>query len=47
MSYRGTAYGADNCLWFTKYEGSSFHLVQGADPICGTVIQGVKVAASQ
>ena len=46
MSSRGNAYGADNCLWFTRYEGNAFQLVQGADPICGTIIQGVKVSAS-
>ncbi|ADP81715.1 ABC transporter substrate-binding protein [Pseudofrankia inefficax] len=36
--------GSDNCLWFTRFEGSSFHLVQGADPLCGSVIAGKTVS---
>jgi branched-chain amino acid transport system substrate-binding protein len=36
--------GADNCLWITKFVGSSFHVVAGADPICGTVIPGETVS---
>jgi branched-chain amino acid transport system substrate-binding protein len=38
------ANGADNCLWFTQLQGNSFTLVKGADPICGTVVQGVTVS---
>lgn len=38
--------GADNCLWFTIFKGTSFHLVPGADPVCGTVIPGKSVSAS-
>ncbi|MGF7233846.1 MAG: ABC transporter substrate-binding protein [Frankia sp.] len=38
--------GADNCLWVTKLEGSSFKLVAGAEPVCGTVIAGKTVSAS-
>ena len=40
----GTA-GADNCLWAVQWSGSSFHLVPGAQPICGTVIPGKTVSA--
>ena len=32
--------GADNCQWFVQFRGSTFHLVPGADPVCGTVIPG-------
>lgn len=32
------------CLWITKFEGSAFKLVTGAEPICGDVIQGVTVS---
>jgi branched-chain amino acid transport system substrate-binding protein len=46
MSQRGRAAGADNCVWITKYSGSSFALVPGADPICGSVIPGKTVSAS-
>jgi branched-chain amino acid transport system substrate-binding protein len=35
----------DNCQYFTKYHGSAFRLVPGADPICGTVIPGKTVSA--
>lgn len=38
MAQRGKASGADNCLWMTQYRGSSFHLLPGLDPICGSVI---------
>jgi hypothetical protein len=37
--------GVDNCTWVTKLEGNSFTLVKGADPICGSVIQGVTISA--
>jgi branched-chain amino acid transport system substrate-binding protein len=46
MAYRGTVYGADNCIWFTKYSGSSFQLVSGADPMCGEILPGVKLSSS-
>ncbi|ADP82215.1 ABC transporter substrate-binding protein [Pseudofrankia inefficax] len=36
--------GADNCLWITQFKGSTFQLVAGADPICGTVLKGVTVS---
>lgn len=35
--------GVDNCIWMTKYVGSSFQLVPKADPICGTVVPGKTV----
>ncbi len=38
--------GVDNCEWITKLEGSTFKLVKGADPICGTTIPGATVAPS-
>lgn len=42
----GTATGIDSCLYVTKLSGSTFQLVPGADPICGTEIQGQSVSAS-
>lgn len=36
--------GVGNCQWTTKFVGKTFHLVPGADPICGTVIPGVTVS---
>jgi branched-chain amino acid transport system substrate-binding protein len=45
MSQRGLAAGADNCFWVTRYSGSSFHLVAGMDPICGTVLPGKTVSS--
>jgi branched-chain amino acid transport system substrate-binding protein len=45
MSQRGLAAGADNCLWITRYSGSSFHLIAGMDPICGTVFPGKTVSS--
>jgi branched-chain amino acid transport system substrate-binding protein len=45
MADRGKGYaGADNCLWFTQFKGTSFHLVSGADPVCGTIIPGQRVS---
>ena len=45
MKDRGQGYaGADNCLWFTQFRGTSFHLVSGADPVCGPDIPGAKVS---
>ncbi|MGF7238703.1 MAG: ABC transporter substrate-binding protein [Frankia sp.] len=38
--------GVDNCAWITKLEGSTFTLVKGATPICGSEIRGVTVAPS-
>lgn len=36
-----TPAGANNCFYITKYSATGFALVQGADPICGTNIEGV------
>jgi ABC-type branched-subunit amino acid transport system substrate-binding protein len=38
--------GVDNCVWITKLSGSTFELVPGADPICGTQVPGVTVSPS-
>lgn len=38
--------GVDNCLWFTKLSGKNFQLVQGADPVCGSLIPGIDNSAS-
>jgi branched-chain amino acid transport system substrate-binding protein len=46
MGQRGKASGADNCIWVTQFSGSSFHLVRGADPLCGKVLPGKTVSAS-
>jgi branched-chain amino acid transport system substrate-binding protein len=37
--------GASNCAWFTKFEGNAFHPVQGATPLCGSVIPGKTVSS--
>jgi branched-chain amino acid transport system substrate-binding protein len=34
------------CVWVVKLVGSSFELVPGADPICGSLVPGVTVSAS-
>jgi len=44
LSQRGQNAGADNCSWITVFSGESFHLVPGADPICGSVIPGKTVS---
>ena len=44
LAQRGHDVGADNCSWITQFSGSSFHLVPGADPICGSVIAGKTVS---
>ena len=38
-----TATGIDDCTYVTKLAGSTFQLVPGADPICGTQIPGKSV----
>jgi branched-chain amino acid transport system substrate-binding protein len=43
MSQRGQAAGIDNCTWAIQYLGSQFHVVSGADPICGSVVPGKSV----
>ena len=39
-----TIAGVDNCLWFVKLVGSSFEVVKGAAPLCGTEVKGVTVS---
>jgi ABC-type branched-subunit amino acid transport system substrate-binding protein len=41
-----TRTGIDSCYYVTKLSGSTFQLVTGADPICGTEIPGKSVSAS-
>ena len=43
MSARGGVPGADGCYWYTIFQGSTFHLVPNADPVCGSVIPGKSV----
>jgi branched-chain amino acid transport system substrate-binding protein len=38
MSDRGNASGIDNCWWITQFQGTTFHLVSGMDPLCGEVL---------
>lgn len=37
--------GGTGCEYFAKLSGQKFELVPGADPICGTVIPGLKVSS--
>jgi len=46
LDQRGQASGPDNCYYVVQYSGSTFHLVSGADPICGAVIPGKTVTPS-
>jgi ABC-type branched-subunit amino acid transport system substrate-binding protein len=46
LSQRTGSQGPDNCGWYTKYSGSTFQLVPGADPLCGTVVPGKTVSPS-
>jgi branched-chain amino acid transport system substrate-binding protein len=41
-----TASGNTNCIWVTKLSGSTFRLVPGADPICGSLVPGLTVSPS-
>ncbi len=43
---KSVAVGVDECLWFTKLSGSTFQLVPGANPLCGTIVPGKTVSAS-
>jgi branched-chain amino acid transport system substrate-binding protein len=40
MADRGKQSGVDNCWWITQFQGQSFHLVSGMDPLCGKVLPG-------
>jgi branched-chain amino acid transport system substrate-binding protein len=46
LADRGQASGPDNCYYVVQYQGSTFNLVSGADPICGAVIPGKTVSSS-
>jgi branched-chain amino acid transport system substrate-binding protein len=46
MDQRGKVVNADNCLFFTQYSGTSFHLVPGEDPLCGSNIPGETIASA-
>jgi branched-chain amino acid transport system substrate-binding protein len=35
--------GPTECYWMTKLSGQTFHLIPGAEPVCGNVIPGKKV----
>ena len=35
---RGTVTGYGNCTWVVQYQGTSFHLINGLDPVCGTTL---------
>lgn len=37
-------FGPDNCVYVTKLVASTFQLVSGADPICGSVVPGKSVS---
>jgi branched-chain amino acid transport system substrate-binding protein len=39
-----TIAGVDNCLWFVKLVGTSFEVVKGAAPLCGTEVKGLTVS---
>lgn len=43
MDQRGKVSGADNCEWVTRYSGSSFHLIPGMEPLCGTTLSGLTI----
>ena len=46
MDQRGQAMNADNCLFFTQYSGTTFHLVPGEDPLCGSNIPGETISSA-
>jgi branched-chain amino acid transport system substrate-binding protein len=46
MDQRSYGQGIDNCAWITRFSGNTFHLVSGADPVCGSVIPGKTVSSS-
>jgi branched-chain amino acid transport system substrate-binding protein len=46
LGQRGKAQGADNCEWITQYSGTTFHVIPGLAPVCGTVIPGKTVSSS-
>lgn len=38
--------GAGNCLWVTRFSGTTFTAVKGGDPICGKLVPGKTLSAS-
>jgi branched-chain amino acid transport system substrate-binding protein len=44
LAGRGDIQGPDNCTWFTKFNGKTFDLVPGADPLCGSLLPGKTVS---
>lgn len=46
MAGRGQTAGPENCVWVSKFTGSTFHPVTGATPLCGSLIPGQTVSAS-
>ncbi len=44
MADRGQVSGADNCEWITQYQGTTFHVISGLNPICGQTVQGKKIS---
>jgi ABC-type branched-subunit amino acid transport system substrate-binding protein len=44
LADRGKVSSAENCNWITQYEGTTFKLVPGMDPICGTTVPGKTVS---
>jgi ABC-type branched-subunit amino acid transport system substrate-binding protein len=43
MDQRGLTSGYETCEWVTQYSGSTFNLVPGAEPVCGSTIPGKTV----
>ena len=46
IATRGQSFGAGNCLWVSQFDGTAFHPVAGAEPLCGSLIPGKTVSAS-
>jgi branched-chain amino acid transport system substrate-binding protein len=46
LSSRGQASGIDNCWWITQFSGTTFHPVNGMNPLCGMTIPGKTVSLS-
>jgi len=44
MDQRGKFQSADDCIFFTKFQGTTFHLVAGEDPLCGKNVPGKTIA---
>jgi branched-chain amino acid transport system substrate-binding protein len=44
LPQRAAGYGPQQCTWVTKFEGTTFQLVPGADPLCGALVPGKTVS---